>query len=402
MFDQPSDGDEGAPMSTQPKLRMRDANNDFVNNVGFGETRAWVVMATIRQGTGHPDANITGNNTVKFIKGWANFTELSISHSGSGYILDFHVSQPESANFRASSESFNIAEREIRFSISRQPGDGNEGDVLPQQPQVQVLDSSSNEIVKTGWRGRRWYATATLTDPNNNGAVLGGDTTIEFADGVATFTDLSIDISGSDYQLSIETNTDPVSSYTGKLTTDKFDIAYNSGNSNTAPVFSESFPTVTLREDTSVDTLVTKANATDSNPGLNGVLRFSISSGDSQGLFKIDSTTGEMRVAKTLDLEATRQTSYALTVEVKDEGKPSKSASQNLNIQIISVNEFAPSLSGQINQTVREDSAVLTVVGNVLASDGDFGEYGKLSYSIVSGNDEGCFGINSTTGMIFC
>jgi hypothetical protein len=399
IIEQPSNGDEGAVMATQPKLRLRDASNDFVNNVGYGETGTWVVMATIRQGTGHPNANITGNSTVKFSQGWANFTELSISHSGSGYVLDFHISQPQSASFNASSVPFDIAERKVNFVLSRQPGDGNEGEVLPQQPQIEVRDSSNNEIVNTGWKGGRWYAKASLMDANSNGAMLGGDTTVEFVEGVATFTDLTVDISGLNYQLNIETNTDPVSSYADRLTTAKFDIAYNSGNSNTAPVFSESFPTVTLREDTTVDTLVTKANATDSNPGLNGVLRFSISSGDSQGFFKVDSVTGEIKVAKTLDLESTQLASYPLTVKVEDKGNPRQSATQILNIEISSVNEFAPKLSSNINETVREDSAVFTVVGKVLASDDDFGEDGRLSYSIVSGNDEGCFKINTTTGM---
>lgn len=389
-------------MPTQPKLRMRDADNKFLNDVGYRDIGAWVVTATIRQGTGHPDANITGNNTVKFNKGWANFTELGISHSGSGYIIDFHISYPDSANFRTSSQLVDIAERRVRFDINRQPGNGNEGIALPQQPQIEVRDVSNNEIVNTGWQGRRWLATATLIDPSNNGATLAGHTTIEFTEGVATFTDLSIDISGSAYQLSIQTSTEPGSEYTATLTTDTFDVAYNSGNLNTNPVFSDSFSTTAVPEDAAVNTFITKANATDSDAGLNGVLMFNISSGDPEGVFKIDSTTGEIRVEKSLDLETKQQTNYALTIEVKDKGIPSKKASQVLNIQVTSVNEFAPVASGVINQTIREDSHVSTVISKVLASDGDFGEDGKLTYSIVSGNDEGCFGINATTGKLAC
>lgn len=402
IINQPSDASEGAVMPTQPKLRMRDADNNFLNDVGYRDIGAWVVMATIRQGTGHPGANITGNNTAKFQKGWANFTELGISHSGSGYIIDFHISYPDSANFRTSSQSIDIAEREVRFVISRQPGNGSEGTALPQQPQIEVRDVTNDEIINTGWQGRMWYATVTLIDPNNDGAMLGGATTIEFIEGVATFTDLSVDISGPGYQLSIQTSTEPVSGYTATLTTDKFDIEYNSGNLNTNPVFSDNFSTITLPEDATPNTLVTKANATDSDAGSNGVLTSSISSGDPQGVFKIDSATGEIRVEKSPDLETIETTSYALTIEVKDKGNPSKSASQVLNIDITSVNEFAPIASGVVNHTVREDSAVLTVIGKVMASDADFGEDGKLAYSIVNGNDEGCFRINATTGKIVC
>ena len=385
-------------MSSPPKLRMRDADDDIVNNVGYGESGAWVVMATIRQGTGNPSANITGNNTAKFHKGWANFTELGISHSGSGYILDFYISSPASADFTVSSQSFDIAEREVRFSISRQPSTGDEGVPLAQQPQIEARDLS-NQVVNTGWKGRKWHATATLIDPNNIGAKLGGDTTVEFEDGVATFTDLSVDISGSNYQLSIVTSTDPSSRYTHTLTTAKFDIAYTSGNLNTDPAFSDAFPVITLREDAATNTMVTKANATDSNPGLNGVLRFSIASGDPNGLFKIDSTTGKITLAQSIDLETRQKDSYVLDIRVEDKGKPSRSASQTLNIQVTGVNEFTPSLS-VTNKTVREDSAVSTIVGQVMATDGDFGEDGELTYSIVSGNDEGRFGINATSGML--
>ena len=222
---EPSGANETVPFSLQPKLWMRDEENNMVNNVGFGETGAWVVTATIRSGTGDPNATIIGNNTVKFSKGWANFTALSISHNGTGYILDFHISKPDTANFQTSSQPFDVKERVLYFSVSQQPSNGNETTPLFRQPQVDVRDVANGEIVNnTGWKGRKWYATASLIDPDNNGAQLNGTKTIEFMQGMANFTDLSIDVTGQNYRLTIDTRTEPASRYSSSVNTATFDI----------------------------------------------------------------------------------------------------------------------------------------------------------------------------------
>ena len=204
---------------------MRDTQGAMVNNVGFGEIGAWVVTATIRSGTGDPNATIIGNNTAKFSKGWANFTALSISHNGTGYILDFHISKPDTANFQTSSQPFDVKERVLYFSVSQQPSNGNETAPLSRQPQVDVRDVANGEIVNnTGWKGRKWYATASLIDPNNNGAQLNGTKTIEFMQGMASFTDLSIDVTGQNYRLTIDTKTEPTSRYSSSVNTASFDV----------------------------------------------------------------------------------------------------------------------------------------------------------------------------------
>lgn len=57
----------------------------------------------MRQGTGHPSANLLGNITVKFVNGVANFTDLAIDLLGEGYIIDFVVTSPlEAANMTQS------------------------------------------------------------------------------------------------------------------------------------------------------------------------------------------------------------------------------------------------------------------------------------------------------------
>ena len=53
----------------------------------------WVVTATLVPPTsgGDPDARLMGETSVPFIKGYANFTDLAISHNGTGYQIRYQV-----------------------------------------------------------------------------------------------------------------------------------------------------------------------------------------------------------------------------------------------------------------------------------------------------------------------
>ena len=219
---QPDGANETVPFGIQPKLWMLDSQGEQVNSVGYGEIGAWVVTAVIRPGTGDPKAIIIGNNTVKFEQGWANFTSLSISHNGT-YILDFHISKPDTANFQTSSQPFMVKERELYFTFKTQPSNGTEMAPLPVQPVVEVRDATNGMVVNnTGWKNRTWYATASLV--GGGGAQLLGTEMVEFAEGIASFTDLNVDIVGQDYQIAVETRTEPSSRYQESITSGTFDV----------------------------------------------------------------------------------------------------------------------------------------------------------------------------------
>ena len=221
---QPDGANETVLFGIQPKLWMLDSKGDQVNSVGYGEIGAWVVTATIRPGTGDPEASIIGNNTVKFSKGWANFTTLRISHNGTGYVLDFNISKPSTAKFNTSSQPFDVKERELYFTFKTQPGSGNEMAPLSRQPEVEVRDVADGQLVNnTGWKNRTWYATASLVQVNGNGQ-FAGTTMVEFNQGVASFIDLSVDVAGEGYQVAVETRTEPSSRYQSVITSTAFDI----------------------------------------------------------------------------------------------------------------------------------------------------------------------------------
>ena len=78
----------------------------------------WRVTATIRSGTGNPYAVLEGNTTIMVTEGWANFTNLLITHFGQAYILDFNISYPdEGENVSLSSDPFTITGRPLKGSL---------------------------------------------------------------------------------------------------------------------------------------------------------------------------------------------------------------------------------------------------------------------------------------------
>ena len=121
-------------------------------------------------------------------------------------------------------------------------------------------------------------------------------------------------------------------------------------------------------------------------------LTYSITAGNDNGIFAIDSDTGNITIAdgSQLDFETTSQ--YELTVEARD-SLTGKTASVTVNIT--DAND-APEINNQ-TFSIGEDVTNGTTVGTVAASDAD-GD--SLTYSITAGNDNAIFAIDSATAKI--
>ena len=73
---------------------MKDNNGDWVELLGSIYS-PWRVTARLISGAGsHADAKLIGTAEVPFKLGVATFEDLSISHSGSDYKLEFEVTKP--------------------------------------------------------------------------------------------------------------------------------------------------------------------------------------------------------------------------------------------------------------------------------------------------------------------
>ena len=174
-------------------------------------------------------------------------------------------------------------------------------------------------------------------------------------------------------------------------------VTVNDINDN-APVFDPDNYNEVLPENTPSG-FILSVNATDideeGNP--NSQIVYRITSGNSDGTFRLDNTTGHLELVNSLDFE--RQKSYTLEVIASDQGNPPLSDTATITIQVTNLNEFAPVLNVSQTIDISELAPVPLVVTQFNAQDGDTDDV--ITYSIASaGNEEMKFSIDNTTGQV--
>lgn len=110
-------------------------------------------------------------------------------------------------------------------------------------------------------------------------------------------------------------------------------------NDNT-PSFSQNIYDIEIEENILTGTDIVQVFATDADEGTNGQIRFSISGGNANTDFRIDSVTGAISVARQLDREA--RSSYSLLVQATDRGSSPRTDQTTVNIVLLDVNDCAP------------------------------------------------------------
>ena len=168
-----------------------------------------------------------------------------------------------------------------------------------------------------------------------------------------------------------------------------------------APSFASSHVApITVREDIAEGSFIYQAHATDADFGLDGEIRYSITSGNDDLRFFIDSISGNITTDAALDRET--QPTYSLEVTATDRASNNqKSGTITVPVSLTDVNDNPPSFAKNFySQLVDEDVANGEEVLTVKATDPDFGTNGELVYSIASGNERGFFSIESNQGII--
>ena len=90
----------------------------------------WQVTARLVLGSGsHADARLIGASTVPFKLGVATFDELSISHAGSDYTLEFEVTKPTNHSLSQVRIAFLILSLAIGGTRSRPQSLGLAGEI---------------------------------------------------------------------------------------------------------------------------------------------------------------------------------------------------------------------------------------------------------------------------------
>jgi alpha-tubulin suppressor-like RCC1 family protein len=147
---------------------------------------------TLWLGPGSANASLLGTTSVGAVNGVATFSNLSINNAGTGYTLHATASNlPE-----ATSSSFAVvAGPPVKLGFIVQPLTALPGATITPAVAVAVQDLAGNTITS---------ATNSITvaiGTNAGSGTLSGTTTVAAVNGVATFSNLSIDNAGTGYTL---------------------------------------------------------------------------------------------------------------------------------------------------------------------------------------------------------
>lgn len=177
------------------------------------------------------------------------------------------------------------------------------------------------------------------------------------------------------------------------------------------PVFSSLEYYVQASENNQLSTLLVLVSAQDLDHGPNGTVRYDIISGNSKGLFRLDYQTGTLETNGTMDYED--ETKHILTVQASDGGGSDnrKVSFAVIFITVLDENDNLPFFRfPTINCTVAENLPAFTPVCVVNAIDQDAGNFGLLTYSVLtscfmdygSGNQDTneAFTIDPVTGEV--
>jgi VCBS repeat-containing protein len=258
-------------------------------------------------------------------------------------------------------------------------------------PQVNAATFTLNENSPNG----TVVGTVTFTDPDlgqgHTFAITAGNTGGAFAIDSSTG---AITVASS-AATNFETN--PTFNLTVQVTDDgspvlsgTASITININNVNDPPIVNAA--TFTVAENSPNGTGVGTVTFTDTDAGQTHA--FAITGGNTGSAFVINASTGVITVAGTIDYETL--SSYALTVQVTDNGTPAQSGTAIITINVTNVNEL-PVVS-PATFAVDENSPVGTTVGSVSFTDPDVGQ--THTFAITAGNTGNAFGIDPSTGAI--
>ena len=184
---QPVGGSSGSSLNTQPIVQIRDAQGNRVT--GDNSTQ---VSVAIFSGSG---GNLTGTTTVTAINGQATFTNLNLSGLvGEDYVFRFSSSP---ALTTADSDDVNVtfgSASQLSFSV--EPSTTASGASITPAVEVRIEDDQGNLVSNSTSN-----VTIAIDNDPSSGATLSGTATVAAVNGVASFSDLSINLVGIGYTL---------------------------------------------------------------------------------------------------------------------------------------------------------------------------------------------------------
>ena len=149
----------------------------------------------------------------QFVNGTANFTNLAITHNGTGYQILYNVTYPTSVSFSVTYGVHVIKERDLGFIFQANITDAAATFRFLDQPSVYVYDKATGEkITNVGWKGREWLLKAELVKPEESNATL-SQTIVKLQPEFGRFHNLSVNKAGDSFQIILTVSTIPPSKY---------------------------------------------------------------------------------------------------------------------------------------------------------------------------------------------
>ena len=181
---QPTSAIAGASISPAVTVLVQDAYGNTVTN--DSSTVTLVLGANPGNGT------LGGNRIVVAANGVATFSNLAINKVGTGYTL----TASDGALTGATSGGFNITvNAAAKLAFSQQPANATAGTSIGSALTVLVQDANGNTVTNDN-------STVTLSlGTNPGGGMLSGTTAVAAINGIATFSNLSINKAGNGYAL---------------------------------------------------------------------------------------------------------------------------------------------------------------------------------------------------------
>ncbi|XP_058154971.1 cadherin-23 isoform X1 [Dasypus novemcinctus] len=158
---------------------------------------------------------------------------------------------------------------------------------------------------------------------------------------------------------------------------------------------------VSVNENVGGGTTVVQVRATDRDIGINSILSYYITEGNTDMTFRMDRISGEI-ATRPAPPDREHQSFYHLVVTVEDEGTPTLSATTHVYVTILDENDNTPVFQ-QPHYEVLLDEGPDTVNASLVtiqALDLDEGPNGTVTYAIVAGNIINTFHINRHTGVL--
>ncbi|KAJ9581851.1 hypothetical protein L9F63_003806 [Diploptera punctata] len=164
------------------------------------------------------------------------------------------------------------------------------------------------------------------------------------------------------------------------------------------PLFDPPEDVVWVDENEPAGTSVTRVTARDKDSGENAYISYSIVNLNPVP-FEIDHFSGVIRTTTVLDYESMRR-EYILRIRASDWGLPYRRQTEiQLKIRVRDVNDNRPQFekvdcSGNVQRYVSIGTEIITL------SAIDFDAGSIISYRMISGNEDGCFALDTTSGVL--